>query len=219
MPRLIAWVARVCRSWWGWTWPIPAAVAAVWTAWSTRVPGIGRPRSVNSSGLFCQSGPVGEPVVDHGLELRVQRDVAVVVEFADRDPQPVGGADLDDGVGGEAEEFAFAHAGAGQDLDREPAERVGQLPGGGHELRGGGVVEEPGQRFVLDGPVGGEDRWPGRCVGVVPLDDPAEERAEVTHPHPDGGLARSGCSSGSRRGRPARSCRPRCGSGRCRRRW
>ena len=28
MPRLMAWVARVWRIWWGWTWPIPAAFAA-----------------------------------------------------------------------------------------------------------------------------------------------------------------------------------------------
>jgi len=39
-----------------------------------------------------------DPVVEHVLELRVQRDVAVVVELADRDPKPVGGADLDNGV-------------------------------------------------------------------------------------------------------------------------
>jgi hypothetical protein len=38
------------------------------------------------------------------------------------------GADLDDGVDGEAEEFSAAHAGSGQDLDHdEPVERVGQL--------------------------------------------------------------------------------------------
>jgi len=44
----------------------------------------------------------------------VQRDVAVVVELADRDPKPVGGADLDNGVDGEGEQFAFADAGAGE---------------------------------------------------------------------------------------------------------
>src|SRR5664279_1082710 len=32
MPRLMAWVARVCRSWWASTCPIPAAAAAAWTA-------------------------------------------------------------------------------------------------------------------------------------------------------------------------------------------
>jgi hypothetical protein len=55
----------------------------------------------------------------------VQRNVAVVVKFAERDPQPVGGADLDDRVGSEAEQFAFPHAGASQDFDRESAEWVG----------------------------------------------------------------------------------------------
>src|SRR6476661_8738875 len=134
MPRLIAWVARVCRSWWAWTCPMPAAVGE-------------QQRAV----LPVRSGR--EPLIDHGFELRVQRDVAVVVEFADRDPQPVGRPDLDNGVGGETEEFPV-----------------------------GGVVEELGERFVLDGHVGGVDRWPGRCVGVFPLDDPAEEGTEMTHP-------------------------------------
>jgi hypothetical protein len=29
MPRLIAWVAGVCRSWWGWMWGSPAAAPAL----------------------------------------------------------------------------------------------------------------------------------------------------------------------------------------------
>jgi len=57
---------------------------------------------------------LADPVVEHVLELWVQRDVAVVVELADRDPEPVGRADLDDGVDGESEQFAFADAGAGE---------------------------------------------------------------------------------------------------------
>src|SRR6476661_114682 len=125
MPRLIAWVARVCRSWWAWTCPMPAAVGE-------------QQRAV----LPVRSGR--EPLIDHCFELRVQRDVTVVVEFADRDPQPVGRPDLDDGVGGETEEFPFAHPGPGEDFDREPAEFVGELPGCGHELPVGGVVEELG---------------------------------------------------------------------------
>jgi len=47
----------------------------------------------------------------------VERDVAVVVELADRDPQPERGTDLNDSVDGEAEEFAEADTGAGEDLD------------------------------------------------------------------------------------------------------
>jgi hypothetical protein len=124
-------------------------------------------------------------LIDHGFQLRVQRHVAIVVEFADRDPQPVGRSDLDYSVGGEAEEFTFAHPGPGEQFDREPAELVGELPRRCHELSVRGVVEKPGQWFVFDGHVGGVDRWPGGCVGVVPLDDPPEERTEVAHPHPD----------------------------------
>ena len=46
-------------------------------------------------------GPVvGDPVVEEFFQLWVQRNVAVVVQLADRDPQPVGGADLHDRVDG-----------------------------------------------------------------------------------------------------------------------
>ena len=111
----------------GWTCPIPAAVGG-------GVDGVVDPGAGDGSAAVGEQQPavlpVGsgrEPLIDHGFQLRVQWDVAVVVEFADRDPQPVGGADLDDGVGGEAEEFPFAHPGAGEDLDREPAELVGAV--------------------------------------------------------------------------------------------
>ena len=53
------------------------------------------------------------------FELRVQRDVAVVVELADRDPQPERRADLHDSVDGEVEQLASANPGAGQELDDE----------------------------------------------------------------------------------------------------
>ena len=73
-------------------------------------------------------GPVvGDPVVEQRLELRVQGDVAVVVELADRDAEPVGGADLDDGVDGERPELARAHPGAGQQLDDQRG-RAGPHP-------------------------------------------------------------------------------------------
>ena len=31
VPALMDWVARVWRSWWGWTWPTPARLATVAT--------------------------------------------------------------------------------------------------------------------------------------------------------------------------------------------
>ena len=53
----------------------------------------------------------------------MQRDVAVVVEFADRDPQPRRRVQRDDRVGGEVAELTDAHPGPGQQLDDEPIER------------------------------------------------------------------------------------------------
>src|SRR5579859_2513138 len=48
MPRLMAWVASVWRSWCGETWPIPAAWATLATARSTRAMENRRPRSTKS---------------------------------------------------------------------------------------------------------------------------------------------------------------------------
>ena len=66
-------------------------------------------------------GPLGEELDEVG----VQGDEAVVAELADRDPQPVGVADLGDGVGGQVAQLAGPQAGAGQHLDDEPIARAG----------------------------------------------------------------------------------------------
>jgi hypothetical protein len=78
---------------------------------------------------------VGEPFVEQHLDLWVERDVAVVVELADRDSEPIGGTDLNDGVDCEAEQFAFAHAGAGEYLDSGAGEQVGVSAGGDQQFR------------------------------------------------------------------------------------
>lgn len=75
-------------------------------------------------------GPLGEPGVEELLELGVQRDIAVGAQLAERHVEPVGGADLHDGVDGEVEELAFAQAGAGQEFHGQADERVGIGAGG-----------------------------------------------------------------------------------------
>ena len=67
---------------------------------------------------------VGDPVVEQVLQLWVQWNVAVVVELADRDAQPVGGSDLHDRVDGQGEQFAAADAGACQEFDDQPGQRI-----------------------------------------------------------------------------------------------
>ena len=113
----MAWVARVCRSWWAVTVPIPAVSAR------------------------C---------VEQVFELRVQRDVAVGVHLADRDPKPVGRADLHDRIDGECEQLAAADAGTGEQLDDQSGQRIGVSAGGAQQLGRGGVVEKPRQRLVDD---------------------------------------------------------------------
>ena len=109
MPRLIAWVARVWRSWWGWTWPIPARLATRPTMrWTVRPVErgavVGDEAALGADVVGVEGGPVGE----EGDEVGVQRDVAVVAQLADRDAQPVVVADLGDGVGGEVAELTGA---------------------------------------------------------------------------------------------------------------
>jgi hypothetical protein len=54
---------------------------------------MGRLRSVKQQRAVLPVESLGQPFVDHGFQLLVQRYVAVVVEFAERNPQPVGGSD------------------------------------------------------------------------------------------------------------------------------
>ena len=79
---------------------------------------------------WMRGGPVGEESCGVG----VQRDVTVVVELADRDPQPWRRVEVDDRVGGEAAELTDPHPGPGQQLDDEPIERRSD---GGLRRRGG----------------------------------------------------------------------------------
>jgi hypothetical protein len=83
-------------------------------------------------------GPVGEQTRGVGME----RDVAVVVEFADGDPQPGCAVEHDDRVTGEGAQLPDAHPGPGQQLDHKPLERDRDRGGDG-EAGGLGVVEEP----------------------------------------------------------------------------
>ena len=142
MPWLIAWVASVWRSWCGVTLPIPAAWAAFATASPTRCLLIRRPRSMNRYGSRRPAGRLATHSSSSVFELGVQGDVAVGAELSERNVQPVRGADLHDRVDGQIEELAFAQPGPGEELDRQPSERVGVLASGAQQLCGRGVVDE-----------------------------------------------------------------------------
>ena len=92
--------------------------------------------------------------------------------------QPVGGADLHDGIDCEIQEFALAQAGAGEELHAQSDERVVGGAGGLQQLGERGVVEEAGQRLVADGQVAGEHEHPGRDVVAAPFGDPFEAGAQ-----------------------------------------
>ena len=98
----------------------------------------------------------------------MQGNVAVGAQLAQRHVQPVGGADLHDGVDGEVEEFAFAQAGAGQELHAQADERVGVGAGGLQQFGERAVVEEAGQRLVAQRQVAGEHEHAGGDVVAVP---------------------------------------------------
>src|SRR5215472_10968857 len=108
MPRLMAWVARVWRSRCGWG-PATSRLRRPDVAEVRGGPGAGQPDEVG-----------------------VQGHVPVVAELAERDPQPVPGADLHDRVRVQAGQLPGPHAGAGQQLGHEPVTRAGAGPGRGH---------------------------------------------------------------------------------------
>ena len=213
MPRLMAWVASVWRSWWGWTLPMPAFLAVVATMrWTVR-----RSIGVCSSAIsrfwarMC-SLLVAVHSASSTDEVGMQRDEAVVAELADGDPQPVGVADQGDGVGGELAQLAGPHAGAGQHLDDQAIAREAVGLSRRHQLGGVLVVEELGQRIGPGRDVAVEDRVASRGVGPVPLDEALEEDPDHAQPLALGVLGQ-GRTRASRAGRPARPCSPRCGSG------
>ena len=121
---------------------------------------------------------VGEPLVEEVLELRVQGNVAVVAQLAQRHVQPVGGADLHHGIDCEIEEFTFAQAGSGQEFDTQAHERVGVDAGGLQQFGERAVVEEAGQRLVAAGQIAGEHEHPGRHVVAVPFGEAFETGAQ-----------------------------------------
>ena len=126
----------------------------------------------------------GGPGAEQPDEVGVQGHVPVVAELAERDPQPVPGADLHDRVRVQARQLPGPHAGAGQQFDDEPVTRVGAGPGRGHQPGRVAVIEELRQRLGLLGDVPGDDRIARRRVRPVPLDDSLEELADRAHPLP-----------------------------------
>jgi hypothetical protein len=125
-------------------------------------------------------GPVvRDPIVEQVLEVGVEWDVAVVVELADRDPHPERRTDLNDGIDSEAEEFAEADPGAGEDLDTQSCDRVRFGAGRAGEFRGGRIVEEVWKRSVDARQVADEQQRPGGHVRVAPVRGAIEGAPEV----------------------------------------
>ena len=106
-------------------------------------------------------------VVDEGDELRVQRQVPVFAELADRDVQPRPGADVHHGVGAQRGVLADPQPGAQQHLHGDAHQQALVVLRGAQQVRGGSVVEGFGQRIVLAWQVAGEHRHSGR--GLVQL--------------------------------------------------
>ena len=126
--------------------------------------------------------PLREPLVEQLLQLRVQRDIAVSVQLAQRDVQPVGRTDLNDGIGGQCQVLALAHAGPSEELDGQPHEGVVVGAGGLQQLGRRCVVEEPGQGFVGDRHVGGQDWDLSRRVRDLPFQQPDKEATQRAEP-------------------------------------
>jgi hypothetical protein len=110
MPRLMAWVARVCRSRWGCTPGDPGGAADPVHDAGDDVPVqraavVGGQPFVAADVVEVGGGPGGEQLDVLG----VQRHVPVVAELAQRDAQPVPGADPHHRIGVQAGQFPGAH--------------------------------------------------------------------------------------------------------------
>ena len=187
MPRLMAWVARVWRSWWGWMCGSPAAAPALLRIRVT----------------VCRSS--GSAVLPGQQQRVLGRDVRGAVVVDQR--RPGGGAAAGSGRRGacrpgraararrrcarrrrrEGGELADAQPGASSTSTVTRTSSRGSAWAARSSLRGGGVVEGLGQRVVLAGQVAGEDRHPGRRVVPAPLDDPDEEHPQRAEPVRQGG--------------------------------
>jgi len=129
-------------------------------------------------------GPVG---IDQGDQLRVQRQVAVLAELADRDVQPGPGADEHDGISAQAGELADPQPGAQQHLHGDPDQHPAVVLSSSQEFRGGGVVEGLGQGMVLAGQVAGKHRHPRRRLVPAPFLNAQEEHPQGAEPMCDRG--------------------------------
>jgi hypothetical protein len=136
---------------------------------------------------------VGGPVaVDEGDQLRVQRQVAVLAEFADGDVQPRAGADHDHGTGREAGVLADPQSGAQQHFHGDAHQQAAVGLGGAQQPGCGGVVEGLGQRPVEAGQVAEEHRRPGGRIVPAPFADPDEEHPQRAEPLRDRGRCHGG---------------------------
>src|ERR1035438_7057334 len=138
MPRLIAWVARVCLSWWGWM-----CGRAGGGAGPVDHPGDGvavqRAAVLARQQQWVPGGDVlGTVAVDEGDQLGMQGQVAVFAELADGDVQPGPGADEDHSAGLEAGELADPQPGAQQHLDGDPDQHPAVVVGGAQQPGRGG---------------------------------------------------------------------------------
>ena len=129
----------------------------------------------------------GAVVVDQGDQVRVQRQVAVFAELADRDVQPRARADVHHRISAQRGVLADPQARAQQHLHGDAHEQALVVLGGAQQLRGAGVVEGFGQRVVLAGQVAGEHRHPGRGLVPAPLVEADEEHPQRAQPVGDGG--------------------------------
>ena len=125
-------------------------------------------------------------VVDEGDELRVQRQVPVFAELADRDVQPRPGADVHHGVGAQRGVLADPQPGAQQHLHGDAHQQALVVLRGAQQFRGGSVVEGFGQRMVLAWQVAGEHRHSGRGLVPAPLVDPDEKHPQRAQAVGDG---------------------------------
>src|SRR5712691_5646671 len=122
--------------------------------------------------------PSTEPLVEEGFKLRMEWDVAIAVQLADRHPQPVRRANLDNGIDGQIDELAATQASAGEHLHTQAGERIGVGPCCPEQFGRRRIVEKAWQRLVEDREVAGKEQDASRSVIACPFRETSERHAE-----------------------------------------
>src|SRR5262249_8515707 len=136
--------------------------------------------SVTGVGQRPLPAPTSDPGVEGGEGFGVERDHAFGAELADGDLEPGAvGAEVDETVQFEVQQFADAQPGGSQHDDGGGGEVVVEAVDGGHQVTVDSWWQGSWEGFGEAGQVGEEEQPAGRLAGPAPRRDVFEEHTQI----------------------------------------